>query len=104
MRTHEDCLDIVHDSEPYSYTNTLLEFVDADQGNGTLKALCDAVRYNKTDRDVLVFAKSLAQAVNDALDERARKKLEQDLRNPLNSYFDESMGGFANLGIRKESL
>lgn len=102
MKTKEDVLDEMED-DSFFFSETLIEYVDEELTEGTLKALCQAVRYNKTDRDILVFAKSLAQAINEAADKRAINNLTNYHRSPLFETFDEIMVGFSNLGIRKDA-
>lgn len=93
MRTVEDCLENLQD-EDYAYTNALIHDVDQEQAEGTLKALCRA----EGDRDILLWAKSLRQAINDAMFERASDASEMSrtpLDEPVTAYdvrkYDESL-------------
>jgi hypothetical protein len=77
MRSVEDCLDDLQD-DAYPYSETLIEFVDEEQAESTLRAMCIA----EGDRDILLFAKSLRQAINDAMRERAEAESKKSF-NPL---------------------
>lgn len=77
MKTLEECLDDLQDDD-FAYTSTLIEFVDEEQAERTLRAMCTA----EGDRDILLFAKSLKQAINDAMRERAEAESKKSF-NPL---------------------
>lgn len=93
MKTLEECLDDLQDDE-FAYTSTLIEFVDEEQAESTLRAMCTA----EGDRDILLFAKSLKQAINDAMLERADKLASRP--DPLANHFDEVDAGLERLTIR----
>lgn len=95
-KTLEDCLDDITD-DAYAYTQTMLEFVDADKVEGLLKAMCQAMQLKNVD-DMKVYAMCLANSVNDAMTKRAETMMNKP--NPLNEYFDEVDAQLNRLTIR----
>jgi hypothetical protein len=97
MRTVEDCLDDLQD-DAYPYSETLIEFVDADVAEGLIKAICQAVQSGNA-ASLPFFAQSLGQAVNDAMFDRAVKESKRTF-NPLHDSFGDVEKALEALTIR----
>ncbi len=74
MKTVEDCKETLLDTR-FSMLDTLTECIDVDQSESMLRAIYNACE-TKSDRDLLVFAKSLRKAIDESLNERAEKMSE----------------------------
>lgn len=77
MKTLEDCYDELTDNDDV-YIQTFINFVDEDLAERLIKGICTA----KTERDMVMWAKDIQQAVADKLDERALE-LQKKSINPL---------------------
>lgn len=91
MHSHtiQQCEEIIRD-EKYTYLECLNEWIDTDQAEGTLRAIAESENEHSTDRDLLLFAKSLRTALNDAIMQRAERLHEKSVNPLLDSYFDDS--------------
>lgn len=95
MKTLEDCLETLEEQK-YVFTETLLEFIDADVVEGLLKSIYNSE--STTDRDLLVFAKSLRIELRTEMFNRALEM--QNKPNPLDVHFDEVDAGLNRLNIK----
>lgn len=77
MKTLEDCYDELTDNDDV-YIQTFINFVDEDLAQRLIKGICTA----KTERDMVIWAKEIQQAIADKLDERAAE-LQLKSINPL---------------------
>lgn len=100
MRDIEACLDDIKD-EKYAYTETLLEYVDADKVESLLRGMCQAMEL-KSPEDALVFGMCLANSINSALQERA-ERWQDKTKSPLFETFNEIMADFDEL-IKKKDM
>lgn len=96
MKTLDDCLETLEEKK-YVFTETLLEFIDADVADGLLRSIYNS--QHTTDRDLLLFAKSLRTELIDAMRKRAENM--QNKTNPLDVHFDEVDAGLNRLNIKK---
>lgn len=104
MKTIDDFKDDVKD-EPHAYMTALIEFVDADQSEGMIKALCQAYE-SGNDESLVVFAKSLAQSIEDAIRSQAKIKHERHtmVNSVMRNMFDDVFEGMSKLSIRGQNL
>jgi hypothetical protein len=86
MKSIEECLDAIID-DSYALSITLNEFVDADVQESVLRGLYNSYKLGDF-KSVEIFGKSLAQAIDDAIIDRARTAKEAS-RTP----YDNDMRG-----------
>lgn len=77
MKTLEECYDELTDNDDV-YIQTFINFVDEDLAQRLIKGICTA----KTERDMVIWAKDIKQAVSDKLDKRA-EELQSKSINPF---------------------
>lgn len=82
MKTPEQCKDELLDGR-FPMLDSLTDFIDVDQSESMLRAIYNAVN-TQSDRDLLVFAKSLRKAIDESLTERA-DKLSELSKTPFDS-------------------
>lgn len=70
MKTLNDCLDDITD-DSYAISQTLIEFVDEDLTESVLRGIYNSYKL-KDYKSVEIFAKSLAVAIDEALNARAQ--------------------------------
>lgn len=86
MKTLADCMDDITDDQ-YAISETLIEFVDADVTESVLRGIYNSYKL-KDYKSVELFAKSLAQSIDDALRNRASEAKDNQVNDKRADLYD----------------